>query len=305
MPLKTALCVGINHFAPPPYGGGAPSSLRGCVNDALLIGQMLRVAGFDPVRQLHNESAKQEAILERLNSQIARLRAGDTFVFWISTHGTQVQDRNGDELLDGKDEAICPHDHDFRNPFVDDKFAQILSRANPEANIFLAFDSCHSHTMDKEWDLQLGTRPEIKPEPDGRVARFWAPPADISFRSGTLEVSLDRYLAGVDNPATPDLKARKIGMGGKIDQELNHLVLAGCQSDQSSWDCEFAQGPHGAMTYGFAMAVLKAWKQKQAITYAQAFQEACAFIAERNFEQNPQLDGPQAMKDAVVFGREF
>ena len=49
---KIALCIGLNTYGPQT----TVTPLRGCVNDALLIGQMLRQAGFE-VRQVHNEAA--------------------------------------------------------------------------------------------------------------------------------------------------------------------------------------------------------------------------------------------------------
>lgn len=62
MPKKIAVCIGQNNYDP----STGVSPLRGCVNDALLIGEMLRFAGFNIVRQVHNEAATQEGILEKL-----------------------------------------------------------------------------------------------------------------------------------------------------------------------------------------------------------------------------------------------
>jgi uncharacterized caspase-like protein len=61
---KIALCVGQNKYDP--STGVTP--LRGCVNDTLLIGEMLRRAGFE-VRQVHDQAATQRGILDRLSTE--------------------------------------------------------------------------------------------------------------------------------------------------------------------------------------------------------------------------------------------
>src|SRR3954469_10889339 len=146
MSRKTGICVGQNNYSP--ASGITP--LKGCVNDALLIGELLKTAGYD-VTQLHDEAATQKAILSSLEKEVARLRAGDLFVFWNSSHGYQVQDTDvsGDEL-DFKDEAICCYDNDIRDPLTDDKFARILREAHPEAIVLMHSDSCHSATLTKD-----------------------------------------------------------------------------------------------------------------------------------------------------------
>ncbi|MEM7025909.1 MAG: caspase family protein, partial [Pseudomonadota bacterium] len=115
MPKKIAICVGQNRYAP--ESGVSP--LNGCINDALLIGEMLRKAGFDRVRQVHDQQATQAGILGRLEDAVASLGVGDHLVFWNSSHGYQVTDTSGDELYDHMDEAICSHDTDARSPLTD------------------------------------------------------------------------------------------------------------------------------------------------------------------------------------------
>ena len=142
MATKIALCIGQNEYDP--STGVTP--LQGCVNDTLVIGEMLRRAGFE-ARLVHNQAATQRGIVDRLSIEVAKLRAGDYFVLWNSSHGYQVNDREGDELYDYLDEAICTYDTDPRDPFTDDKLGRILYRADPEATVFLASDSCHSGSM--------------------------------------------------------------------------------------------------------------------------------------------------------------
>ena len=373
---KTALCVGINAYAPSP---GGPSPLRGCVNDALLIGEMLRTVGFE-VRELHDASATQAMILERLEAEIAQLRDGDYFVFWNSSHGYQVTDRSGDELFDFRDECVCTYDTDPRDPLTDDKFARILGRAPAGATIFFGSDSCHSGSITRLFRDVL-----TQGDDEGyRQPRLWIPPDDIRFRSGPV-IDLNGYLDGVDlaayvpgsagsdatalrlwhaaeragmrtesreRMAPPDSRAireyvlsnvsresgrdaaesardtvstppstaslpeievakpqgmelRQFGQLARSvtdEEQMNHLLLAGCRPEEVSYDASFRQGFHGAMTYSFATAVLQAWRDGRAITYAEAWQAAQQGLDDEHFDQHPQLEGPQALKDAPVFG---
>ena len=307
MATKIALCIGQNTYDP--SSGVTP--LRGCVNDTLLIGEMLRRAGFQ-VRQVHDRSATQRGILDRLSTEIAKLREGDYFVFWNSSHGYQLNDREGDELYDYLDEAICTYDTDPRDPLTDDKLGRIIYRADPKANVFLGSDSCHSGSLTRAMlEEQAGN--------DGWQPRLWIPPDDVRFRSGTTLVDLDAFIEGgetslVDRKASgkeaveqiqPTKKElRRFGKVGREVQEkdMGHLLLSGCQPEQTSADNPFQEGWYGAMTYNFAKAVLRAWKSGKAITYREVHEAALKGLEQGEFEQKPQLEGPDRLKDAPVFG---
>lgn len=302
MPKKIALCVGQNEYS----AASGVSPLRGCVNDAVLIGELLRSAGFS-VRQVHDRAAVQKAILQRLEVEVAKLRDGDHLVFWNSSHGYQVRDRAGDELYDYLDEAICSYDTDVRDPLTDDKLSQIVSRAHPGAIVFVGSDSCHSGTL---------TRGDVEglAQNDDRLPRLYVPPDDIVFRSGGRLINLDAYLSDDASEATArqpgrtvngsDIQVRRFGRLRRDvpEGELNHVLLSGCKSEQVSWDAKFPQGFHGAMTYHFARAVLRAWREGRAISYGEVHEGLADTLHEAGYEQDPQLEGPESLKDRPVFG---
>ena len=307
MPSKVALCVGQNE-----YQRSDIPPLRGCVNDALLIGEMLRTAGFE-VRQVHNEGATQRGILDRLSIEIAKLREGDYFVFWNSSHGYQVNDREHDELYDYRDEAICSYDTDPRDPLTDDKFGRILYRADPGAHVFFGSDSCHSGTLTRA-GLEEAKGNDQRP-------RLWIPPDDVRFRSGTSLIDLDAFLEEEnsvidtipnenlepeqENKLKPEQEEiRRFGSLGRNVQEkdMGHILLSGCLPEQTSADAKFPQGFYGAMTYNFAKAVLRAWKNGKAITYQEAHEDSLEGLQKDGFDQKPQLEGPDRLKDELVFG---
>ncbi len=293
MPRKIAICIGQNTYDP--ASGVTP--LRGCINDALLVGAMLRHAGFDIVRQVHDAGATQKGILDRLAAEIARLREGDCFVFWNSSHGYQMRDRSGDELLDGLDEAICSYDTDPRDPLTDDKFGRILARAHPKAKVFFASDSCHSGSLTRDAVVKLRKNSKAT----YRAPRLWMPPEDVFFRTGRNELSLEDYVKGVSAPESVPATVRRFGRFSQAEADLGHVFLSGCKSDQVSWDASFNGRAHGAMTFNFAVAVLKAWKAGKTITYREAHKEAIKGLKKGGYKQDPQLEGPDKLKDQPVF----
>lgn len=341
MPRNVAICVGQNNYSP---SSGIPP-LRGCVNDGLLIGSMLTRAGFD-VRQIQDQNATQRGILSALETAVAGQRDGDYLVFWNSSHGYQIRDQSGDELFDFQDEAICSYDTDPRDPLTDDKFQQILSRANPNAMIFLGTDSCHSKTMTRQliesllksadsatdardvfqdqYKQQLGrnlTRRlptqrdlgDVSPTDDleigrDRQARLWIPPDDIVARAEPL-LDLNEYVPSardidLEEYSKANIPIRRFGgLSRDLDEsKMQHLLLSGCLANEVSWDAQFTQRYHGAMTYYFATAVLRAWAAGRAMTYKEAWEAASQGLLDGGYNQHPGLEGPDRLKNLPVFG---
>ena len=109
MSNRRALCVGINLFKN--YPG---STLHGCVNDAKqMVGILEKYLGFTAadIKVLADAQATKLAIMAELTAMVNGAKTGkySYLVFSLSSHGTQVPDKNGDEA-DHYDEAFCPHD---------------------------------------------------------------------------------------------------------------------------------------------------------------------------------------------------
>jgi hypothetical protein len=178
--------------------------------------------------------------------------------------------------------------------------------------VFLGSDSCHSGSLTRAMlDERTGN--------GGWQPRLWIPPDDVRFRSGTTLVDLDAFVEGGETPLV-DSKAsgkeaveqiqptkqelRRFGKVGREVQEkdMGHLLLSGCRPEQTSADSSFSEGWYGAMTYNFAKAVLRAWRDGKAITYREAHDAALAGLDQGEFKQKPQLEGPDHLKDTPVFG---
>src|SRR5512135_762840 len=106
---RKALCVGINNFRN--YPGNA---LQGCVNDANAMAALLQKwLGFTAadIVKLTDTQATKVNIINNLKEMVEGAKQGkyNYLVFSLSSHGTQVPDKNNDET-DKADEAFCPHD---------------------------------------------------------------------------------------------------------------------------------------------------------------------------------------------------
>jgi len=102
---QRALLVGINKYKM------ANSDLSGCVNDVTNIRDgLIKFFGFtiDDIRVITDDRATKKAIMERLTWLVKGAKAGDRMLFHFSGHGSQVRDREGDELKDKMDDPLPP-----------------------------------------------------------------------------------------------------------------------------------------------------------------------------------------------------
>lgn len=226
---KKALLVGINDYQ-------GISDLQGCVNDVTNMRSILKTyLGFTntEIRVLVDDRATKDNILSRLNWLVNKAKAGDFLVFHFSGHGSQIRDRDHDELKDHMDELICPYDMNWDNGFITDDDLNAIFAKLPEGVLLEAFlDSCHSGTGLKE--LTLG-RPEGLGPKNPTLNRFLPPPMDIVCR-----------LEGEED----ELKQPR-GFKSKTRSTLHHILWAGCQDNQTSADAYINNAYNGAFTYYF------------------------------------------------------
>jgi len=275
---KKALLIGINKYQMP----GA--NLNGCVNDVNNMWDILvNKQGFEPdnIRMVTDERATKANILSRLEWLVAGSKAGDLLIFQYSGHGSQVRDRNGDELNDHMDEILCPTDLDWDDPLTDDIVATYFKRIPKGAFLTFICDACHSGTMDRSL-----VSPNSNPHPTKE--RFLPPPADILARSRGR-----------------DLKTKKVGCrslfksnGNVTYSEQRHMLLSGCRDDQTSADA-FIDGKYqGAMT----ASLLKMLKTHPDASWVRVHEEMLKYLS-GSFSQVPQLSGPKPELEAKPFSK--
>ena len=271
MTNKSALCVGINQFKNYPS-----ATLQGCVNDANDMAALLKeLRGFQDseILKLTDQQATKARIMAALNKMVDGAKAGqyNTLVFSLSSHGTQVPDRDGDES-DKADEAFCPHDlaqkgsqWDPNHLIVDDELHDLFAQRPSEVQLEVYLDTCHSGTGLKAIALLLDRKP-----------RYLPPPSVAAFRDMERRRTLHTRL----------LKRNA----------AQHVLWAACRADQTSADANIDQGWHGAFTYFFCQEMRKAANQ---ITRAQLLKQVRADLAAGHYTQTPQLECSATTRKSV------
>lgn len=262
---KKALLVGINDYK-------QINDLNGCINDATNVRDvLLKYFGFTvpDIRMLVDSRATKANILKRLKWLVTGVKAGDTLIFHYSGHGTLLRDRDGDELKDHMDEAICPWDMSWDGGVIlDDDLYNIFQGLPKGVALEVILDSCHSGT---------GTR-ELMPSKDMKI-RFLPPPVDIESRE------------------EGGLKVKQFGFKSQ-QKSLNHVLWAGCRDNQTSADAMIGNLYNGAFTYFFCKHIRD---MQGKIGRSELLRRVRASLRHDGFSQVPQLEvpGPDKEKETV------
>jgi hypothetical protein len=285
--VKKALIVGVNRYSMP------GNDLRGCVNDALTMAKLLTEHyqfGREDIRLLVDDRATTANMRQRLEWLIDGAGAGSSLVFHFSGHGSQVRDRDSDELEDGLDEILCPHDLDWDDPFTDDELRTAIGNVPEGVNLTMVLDCCHSGT---------GTRDFFKePELRGAKTRFLVPPPDIGYRAA----------GGVTVTAEPERSVNMVGRRsglalrhfGSALTAQNAVLIAGCRSDQTSADAWIENDYRGALTYSlYRTAKLRGYQ----LSYEDLVREAGDWLESSGYAQVPQLECPEERKRWSFLGQ--
>ena len=266
-PSKFALLIGINKYDP-----SLNADLNGCVNDVENMYEILtKTYGFphDNVRMLTDYRATGEAMFARMEWLLSHTIPGDELVLHYSGHGSQIRDRDGDELNDYLDEILCPTDLDWDKPFTDDDISWLFNKKAD--GVFLTFicDSCHSGSMTRSTDFT----PHISPP----KIRYIHPPLDIKSRDGVEDLNVQQV--GVDT--------------------LDHVLISGCRDDQTSADAHIDGMWQGAMTASLIQAI----KNNPYRDWATIHADMISILNANSYTQRPQLNGDDIyIKGRTIFG---
>lgn len=136
---KTALLIGCNYL-------NTPNELHGCINDVNNVKRRLLEKGFSvtTVTDYTDKKPTKDVILEEFKNLLTSSTSGDLLFFMYSGHGSNMADRNSDEV-DGMDELLVSSD---LNVIVDDELKSLLNQFLPKnVTLFAMFDSCFSGTI--------------------------------------------------------------------------------------------------------------------------------------------------------------
>jgi len=270
---KKALLVGINDYQ-------GISDLRGCLNDVTNMRHILKTyLGFKnkDIRVLVDNRATKANIIYRLEKMVATAKTRDFLVFHFSGHGSQIRDRDGDELKDHMDELICPYDMNWDNGFITDDELNTIFKKLPKGVLLEVFlDSCHSGTGLK--DVSLGRPAELGPE-NPTLFRYLPPPVDIECR-----------LEGEEDELEP-LR----GFKSKDRSTVHHILWAGCQDNQTSADAFINGAYNGAFTYYFCKHMRDT---KGKVSRKELMRLIRASLRHGGYSQIPQLECEATVRNA-------
>ncbi len=281
---KKAICVGINKFANYPQ-----FALNGCVNDAKDMAALAKeLLGFkaSEIKTLTDAQATKAAIMAELQAAVAAARAGKLsyLLFSLSSHGTQMADKSGDEP-DGMDEAFVPYDiaqkgnaWDPARIISDDELNALFAQLPATTLLEVYLDTCHSGTGLRGAEFSL-----YAPR-----ARYVAPP------SGELQgVVKQRSVRGFTlqprgaAPAAAGKGKKAAAAADKAVAGQHHVLWTGCKANQTSADAYFSGRYNGAFTYWYVKTLrdtANKLSRKAVVTKMRAAMKG-------KFSQVPQLEG--------------
>jgi metacaspase-1 len=188
-----AVLVGVDVYERPEF-----PPLTGCANDVALVRRVLKRYFGVPNEDIHvlvNQRATRARILDRLELIVRSAQQDDVVVFYFSGHGSQIRDRDGDELTDALDELICPYDMDWdRGTYLlDDDLDALFASLPPDILLEAFFDCCFWGAGPRE------LLPEPRPQSLRADVRYLPPPFDIAARAEGDEHRVDVHqLAACD-----------------------------------------------------------------------------------------------------------
>jgi hypothetical protein len=273
MRKKKAVSIGINDYKD-------VTDLRGCENDSIQMHALLVESyGFKnaDIRVLTSSRATKEAIEARLCWLVQGAEPGDCLVFHFAGHGSQVRDRNGDELTDQLDEILCPYDMDWDGRYIsDDDLNRIFGQLPRGVALEVFLDCCHSGT---------GLRRLEAPREGGAVtnvrSRYLEPPVDIALRALGEE---------------PRLKRRGLFSLLAAAVSCEPILWTGCRDNQTSADADIDGVPHGAFTYHFA----KTLRAAPGLPREKLAERVRLSLNQGGFNQIPQLEATASARAGVT-----
>ena len=201
-----ALLVGVGDYS------DAQLDIPGVDRDLDKAEQMLKRLGLasSEIVRLYNAQATVVAVEAQLTRWATELSIDDQVYIYLSTHGLQLADNNGDER-DGRDEAIALSDFRLGNQgdqvevsgvLRDDRLAELLA-ALPNRRTLIIADTCHSGSISKSLDDVLS-----------RVGKFIQMP---SWLLGEAQAHTDEALIELQQPGVVLLSAAADGELADID----------------------------------------------------------------------------------------
>jgi metacaspase-1 len=233
MPQGLSLHIGLNSVDPGSYAGW-DGRLVACENDARDMHRIASSLGYTS-RILLTQEATRTAVLNVLADATSQLQRDDIFLLSYSGHGGQVDDLNGDEPDDGKDETWVLYDAEV----VDDELHELYTRFKPGVRIVVLSDSCHSGTITRATFERTAV---VEAEEGVRNGRL--------VRSKRIDLEIESKVHGLRARELRDIQESTRGAMQRTP-EATVILISGCQDNQLSAD--------GDVNGLFTQNLLKVW----------------------------------------------
>jgi metacaspase-1 len=318
-PQRRALLIGINEYNNPEY------RLEGCVNDVFEVSSLLQECDFSPdeIRVVFDERATAAGIRERLDWLFDDTEEGDVRFLFYSGHGTQMPIYGQDDKPSRLVEALVAADFDgtLKNCITDKDLAAFYGKMRRGSMAIIALDCCNSGGMTRSgsprvrgidppddirhrmlrWDsksemwVQRDFPQLIPGQPKGDKKPRWA--VGLSGESGTVArigSSIDhRRLADKDY----DHLLKTTGWKGAFQP----LIITACKEDQKSAEYLHGASSYGAFTFAFCRTIRRERDKKgKAMTFEQAVRATAKTLKSLEYNQEPELSGPDDLKSMKV-----
>lgn len=279
-----AVLVGVDVYERPDV-----PRLRGCVNDVMLVRRTLkRYFGVpnEDIRVVVDERATKANILHRLAAMTEQAEPGDVLVFYFSGHGSQIRDRDGDELTDQLDEVLCPFDIDWdrRTYILDDDVDAVFASLPPGVLLEGLFDCCF-------WGA--GPRAlagEPRPQAMRSDLRWLPPPLDIAARSeGEEDVLAQHTFAQCECFAD------------------RNVHWAASREGQPAAEDDFEGRAHGIFTYWGCRFIEEnlAARGPGGYSRGQLLADLRDYLATLGYPQTPELSAPAPLRERAPFATDL
>ena len=137
--VARAVVAGLTAVDPASWDGWS-GACPGCDVDSETFFAMCEESGVQAAL-FQNAAANRANLLAAARGAWADMKPGDLFIFYLSGHGGQKADADGDEE-DGVDETICLWD----GPLSDDVLRDLWDDVPAGVRVFMVTDTCHSGT---------------------------------------------------------------------------------------------------------------------------------------------------------------
>jgi len=213
--------------------------LRSCENDAEDMFAIAEEQGFEATL-LKTEQATAERVMREIERAAEVLGPGDIFLLTYAGHGSQVDDRNGDER-DHYDETWCLYDR----MLLDDERHVALAKFAEGVRVIVVVDGCHSGTT---MDL-MSTGPVVS-----QPAEFEPPPRflrceSISVRAMPRDVATAVYEG--KRKEYDEIQDRLPSPRPAVRASV--MLISACQDDELAGD--------GRKNGNFTAALKKVWRR--------------------------------------------